>query len=164
MHQSRVILLLSYLFFSSTPVLAQYSSKCSCQLNNNCVNYTDGQGIWAGSCSTGGSLACRTSGCSSGYRPVEQVCGGTVSCGYKCVYDETCATGFCQDGPGWDCNDEDGTLKCGEPGCGSTCRYIKRTVCNGSECQRFGSPSFSQDENEAIQGDYLNNAKCFPGI
>ncbi len=105
---------------------------CSCSGNGNCSDPQPGVGA---DCSVGQSGNCGDSPCGSSYRPIEQNCGVT-SCGYKCIYDQTCATGFCSGGT---CEDVQGNFQCGGGGCNVCSRYLKQTWCNGSLCQSFCS-------------------------
>ncbi len=110
-------------------VQAQYPTPigCQCLANGNC----SGTG-----CSTGYVGACGSQ-CPPGYKNVEMLCD-TRSCGGKCVYDQTCVTGYCSL-PAPACTTTDGSFLCGDGGCNSCSRLVSTTICNGSFCQAWCS-------------------------
>lgn len=110
-------------------VFAQYSTPgtCQCLGNGNC----SGTG-----CSTGIVLACGDQ-CPPGYKNVEMLCNGDL-CGGKCVYEQSCVTGYCSSGPPT-CTTTDGSFLCGDGGCNSCSRLVSTTICNGSFCQAWCS-------------------------
>ena len=126
-----IILLGVFCFFLAPrdSAQAQYANGCHCAGNGNC--YDDGPGGY--SCSTGKILACEDQ-CPPGYKNVEMVCSDPAigSCGGKCVYEQSCVTGFCQGGT---CTDVDGDFLCGSGGCGPCSRFVRETTCSGSQCQ-----------------------------
>jgi len=107
-------------------VTAQYPTTCECLQNGNC----SGTG-----CSTGEVKACGDQ-CPPGYKNVEMICATTGSCGGKCVYEQTCVTGYCAVPP---CENVEGSFLCGDGGCNSCSRLVRTTTCNGSFCQAWCS-------------------------
>ena len=108
-------------------VTAQYTTPttCECLENGNC----SGTG-----CSTGKVLDCGVQ-CPPGYKNVEMLCG-TRSCGGKCVYEQTCVTGYCAVPP---CENVPGSFLCGDGGCNACQRLVQSTICSGSNCQYWCS-------------------------
>ncbi len=123
------VIICLFLFLPTGTVQAQYlsptPSTCQCLGNGNC----SGTG-----CSTGDVLACGEQ-CPPGYRNVQMLCNGDL-CGGKCVYEQTCVTGYCQ-GPG--CDEVPGSFNCGDGGCNSCSRLVSTTICNNSFCQAWCS-------------------------
>jgi hypothetical protein len=104
-----------------------YSSSCKgpndcyCSSEGNCSDPVPGAGM---DCKIGDSNSCGASPCSSSYRPIEQKCEGDgkfQSCGYKCIFDQNCSTGYCQSNPSANppisCQNYDGDFLCGSGGC-----------------------------------------------
>jgi hypothetical protein len=120
-------------------------ADCSCSGQGNCSDPVPNSGM---DCIVGDNdNACGTSPCSSSYRPIEQKCEGdgkSQSCGYKCIFDQNCSTGYCQSNPSANppisCQNYDGDFLCGSGGCNGCSRYIQQTICNESQCQVQCSP------------------------
>lgn len=97
-------------------------NDCSCSGQGNCSDPVPNSGM---NCVVGKSLSCGSSGCSSSYKPIQQLCtdgSRTQDCGYKCIFDQNCSTGYCQSNPNATpapitCANFDGDFLCG-PGCG----------------------------------------------
>lgn len=124
-----LLILFCLLTLPQDSVLAQYGG-CQCLGNGNCSDSNPKSPTEF--CYTGTILQCGDQ-CPAGYKNVEMRCG-SVSCGGKCVLDQTCVTGYCSSGPPT-CNTVDGDFLCGSGGCGSCSRFVRETNCNGSQCQ-----------------------------
>lgn len=133
MKRSIFIVLVGVLCLFCVPissVQAQYPDDCSCLGNGNCSDPVPKSGK---DCSTGNILTCGDQ-CPPGYKNVEMRCGtgADSSCGGKCVYEQSCVTGFCLGGT---CSNVDGDFLCGSGGCNSCSRFVRETNCSGSQCQ-----------------------------
>jgi len=121
-----------FLFPSAGSVQAQYPTPtpaCGCTVDGNCY----GQG-----CTTGDVLRCEVQ-CDPNYRNVEMWCGPVdtgLYCGGKCIYEQTCVTGYCQ---GEGCGDVEGDFLCGSGGCNACQRFVKETICDSNHCQSWCS-------------------------
>jgi len=129
-----------FLFPSAGSVQAQYPTPtpaCGCTVDGNCY----GQG-----CTTGDVLRCEVQ-CDPNYRNVEMWCGPVdtgLYCGGKCIYEQTCVTGYCQ---GEGCGDVEGDFLCGSGGCNACQRFVKETICSGEHCQSWCVNLFSSPQH-----------------
>jgi hypothetical protein len=97
-------------------------ADCSCSGQGNCSDPVPNSGM---DCEIGdNNNPCGSSGCSSSYRPIQQRCtdgSRTQDCGYKCIFDQNCSTGYCQSNPSANppisCRNSNGDFLCGSGGC-----------------------------------------------